>query len=767
MRRPLLGLSLCFSLGILCEEIFQSGVWMVCLTTILFLAGYFLLRRKGMVSVVLLYLSVVSLGAFRLAVNELPPRQNHLLHMIHGNSPWVSCEGVIVSDPEIRVLKSNNRESIRELQKKTSFTLRVETITQFGNTLPASGYLKVIVRNTRDGKLFYGDKVKLRGKLNPTPIQKNFYLFDYSTWLKRQGIFHVLSVEDLDNVILSAHNKGFFLTSLGYKLRANINKSLRLGLENETELSSVLSGMILGYRDEIPANISEEFQRTGTFHILAVSGQNLTFLAFVFIVILRSFGLSKWRCGYVVLPVLVLYCASVGWQPGCLRAFWMAAVVIGAWMMIRPFDLLNALGCAALITLGWNPQELFDLGFQFSFSVVLCLIILTPWVWDKIKGFFEPDPFLIRELISHKDRLWKYGAGGVIQMTISSGVAWIASLPFTLYYFHTFAPVTVLANMFIIPMATIILSLGLISFLGSFIHPWIALLYNNANYLFIKILLVGIHFFSTIPGGCIYLSFDAQKIPKNAFILHCLEAGNSQSYILQTEKSVYVIDTGNENCARFITIPYLKALGVNRVDGLILSHADAQHTGGAVYFLKNFPVDQIWMNDFDGKSSVYNKTVGKIMSGTIPVVMGRKDARIILGEAGVLEIIYPPLPENPQRSDQSCPLVLIRSGQESLLMTFDLAESAILHFLQSGEECYMGNIQWIICGFDQKEKRFPAELVRLTKAKGIIFSSAKPDELVKVQIPEVKIINTDYRGGAQIIYNNGFSIQCKSPNTTE
>lgn len=755
MRRPLLGLAFCFSLGILIEGIVKTGFWVPFLYSVILLSGYCLFIKYQRLSIVLLFGTVVTMGAFRLALSELPPGRVHLLNIIHGSSPWITCEGVIISDPENRSVYRTHSHENEIPRRKTSFILRLESLTQFGHTLRAEGYLKVVVRNSGNQQLKYGDRVKLRGKLSGAPRQKNFYLFDYAQWLRRQGVFHILSVDDSSSVDVVARNQGALLTSIGFKIRSRVNNALKLGLENEPQLSSVLSGMILGYRDDIPAHVSEEFQRTGTFHILAVSGQNLTFIAFIFIIVLRSFGMTKWKCGYVVLPVLILYCASVGWQPGCLRAFWMSVVVIGAWMMIRPFDLLNALSFAALLILIWDPQQLFDVGFQFSFAVVISLIVFTPWIWDKMRKFFDPDPFLIPELISKKHHLWKYGGGGVAQMAVSSLVAWMASLPFTIYYFHTFAPVTVLANLFIVPMATIILSLGLISFLGSFIHPCIALIYNNANFLFLKILLAGIHFFSLIPSGCLYYSLNEPKLEQDEFILHCLEAGNSQSYILQTKDSIYVIDTGNENCSRFITIPYLKALGVNHIDGLILSHADAQHMGGSLNLLANYDLSHVWMNHYDGTSQVSGKLINFMDKEKVPYSKISTNTKINLGYAGTMEILYPRTGMHIKRADESCPVIVIQGRGKSLLLTFDLPADMIKNdFIRDFINQNNGfDVEWIICGFDANNKNLPLDLAKILKAKGIIFSSSVSEKQPIETQDQLLLINTSLKGGVQIQSN--------------
>ncbi|MDL5045768.1 ComEC/Rec2 family competence protein [Oscillatoria amoena NRMC-F 0135] len=720
-------------------------MWVPLLACAICLGSFFFFRERRF-SAILLLTAVFFGGLFRMALDEMPPPADDISRMVGNEPSWVTVTGVIVSDPEVeRIHRPSGNLGKEKEEYKIIFNLRADSVTRFGQPETTRGKLRVVVRRTSQ-VYAYGDHLKIRGRIQEPWAQKNFRLFDYSRWLERQDIRRIMMTPDGGMVETLARDQGNWLGAAGYKLRAKVNQTLKIGLENEPALSAVLSGMILGYREEIPDTINEEFQRTGTFHILAVSGQNLTFIAFVFIVLLRSFGVSKWRCGYVVLPVLVLYCASVGWQPGCLRAFWMAAVVIVSWILIKPFDLLNALGLACLVTLLWDPQQIFDIGFQFSFTVVLALVVVTPWCWERVKKHFEPDPFLIPELVSRRDKLWKYGGGGLTQMALSSCVAWVGSLPFTLAYFHTFAPVTVVANMFIVPMATIILSLGLISFLGGLLSPWVALIYNNANYLFLKVLLAGIHWFSTLPLACFYVSFAPVQMAPDECVIHCLESERSQAYVLQTRGRVYVIDTGNENAARHVLVPYLKALGVNRIDGLILSHADSQHIGGAPYLLRHFPVEEAWINPWAGRSSAWRQAREALENRGVKTVLFESPQTIFRGNSMECVIFPAPAPEGKiRRADETCPVVVLRNGEQRVLLTFDLPARQLEQIAPQTLEDGDAKADWVLAGFDTKEPTLPAQF-----ARGIIFSTAGVRNHIRPQSENhrVRLVNTAKAGGA-------------------
>src|SRR5207247_8918344 len=94
--------------------------------------------------------------------------------------------------------------------------------------------------------------------------------------------------------------------------------------------------------------------------------------------LLRAFGLTRATCGLLILPLIWFYTGLTGWPASAIRASIMLTVVVVGWALKRPSDLINSLFAAALIILIWQPQQLFQAGFQLSFFVVLCIILTLP-----------------------------------------------------------------------------------------------------------------------------------------------------------------------------------------------------------------------------------------------------------------------------------------------------------------------------------------------------------------------------------------------------
>src|SRR5205814_10294194 len=112
-------------------------------------------------------------------------------------------------------------------------------------------------------------------------------------------------------------------------------------------------------------------------------------------------GLPRTLIGVALLPILWFYVALTGWPASAIRATVMLSIIIVGWVLKRPSDLINSLFAAALIILVWEPQQLFQAGFQLSFFVVLCLILTIPPLHILAARWFAPDPLIP---VSHRPR---------------------------------------------------------------------------------------------------------------------------------------------------------------------------------------------------------------------------------------------------------------------------------------------------------------------------------------------------------------------------
>src|ERR1035441_10217753 len=160
----------------------------------------------------------------------------------------------------------------------------------------------------------------------------------------------------------------------------------------------------------------------------------------IFFCLFRALRLPRAVCGLVLIPLIWFYTGLTGWPASAIRATVMLSVVLIGWALRRPSDLINSLFAAALIILIWEPRQLFQAGFQLSFFVVLCIILILPALRELGRRLTAPDPLLPEELRPRWRRPLQVPAEYVGDLSLTSLAAWIGSLPLVAYYFHIVTP---------------------------------------------------------------------------------------------------------------------------------------------------------------------------------------------------------------------------------------------------------------------------------------------------------------------------------------
>ncbi len=314
-----------------------------------------------------------------------------------------------------------------------SFLCQVESL-----RLPGQGWGQVHGRVLVQAPPFllvaYGDRLLLSGVL---AVPKSSPGFSYRDYLARQGIYVLL--EKVGTVQpLPGHGGSFFARAL-----AEVRAWARARLETllpEPE-SSLLVGILLGSRTSIPATVQEAFSRSGTSHILAISGWNINIVA----AFLAALGkrLPRRTSFALVLSGILLYTLLVGAGAAVLRAALMGVLYVIAQQAGRPGHALTALLASAWAMTLWNPGLLWDLSFQLSFAATLGMLLFVPaWTsaWPRC-------PAMLSESLA---------------ATLSSQlVTW----PLIALYFRQFSLVVPLANLLACPALAPLMLLGALALL--------------------------------------------------------------------------------------------------------------------------------------------------------------------------------------------------------------------------------------------------------------------------------------------------------------
>jgi len=472
MKRPLVTLALAFCLGIIFASQCVLSFCMVYCLCIIFLALSFLCLKKGLWFDIFILCLAFFLGLALLENSRILPKSN-ISKFIHykTNSPYI-VKGIIESLPQLK----NNR---------ACFILKTQELQTGKSNHRCCGNIIVYLKS---GKVpSYGEELILKGNLYRPFVNKNQGQTSYRDYLYKQGIFCIMNVKTDNHIFCLNKNKGLAIKGLALWLK---NK-MELILYKRTSLvtASILDAMIMGEKRGVPPFVTDMMMKSGTVHILVVSGFNVGIVAFIIILLLKLLRLPKNLRFCIAIPCLIVYCLMTGASNPVVRATVMAIVFLLGFLVKREPDIYNSCAVALIFILMVNPRQLFDIGFQLSFASVIAIIYLYP----KIKSFLRLEVVKIKVLRF------------VIEASLVSFSAWVGTMGFIAYYFKIFSPVTVLANIIIVPLATLItlcgFSLILIGLLFLPLVPFFASTCESIVALLIKINA----FLVNLPAAYFYL----------------------------------------------------------------------------------------------------------------------------------------------------------------------------------------------------------------------------------------------------------------------
>lgn len=295
-------------------------------------------------------------------------------------------------------------------------------------------------------KLLPGDRVMFRGRLDFPAGAANPGDFDYREYLARRGVLCRLEARDLP-LVLGSGEKDFrcLLLRLAARARLRIERGIEEGLPDGQ--ASFLKGVLLGAKEEITPEDQEVYRRTGVMHLFAVSGLHLGFVLFFFLALAGLLRLGRGFTFLLTASGLLGYAALVGFPSSVNRAAVMGLTGTAAHLWHRRKDMLASLALAAFVILLCNPGALLDPGFQLSFAATWGIFSLTAPL-----GAFLPLP-----------RGWKEAVAIPL-------AAQLAVLPLTAFYFQQISLLGLVANILVVPLAGLVVNLGLAGMLLSLLH---------------------------------------------------------------------------------------------------------------------------------------------------------------------------------------------------------------------------------------------------------------------------------------------------------
>ena len=345
---------------------------------------------------------------------------------------------------DVLLVKVNSEPQLKN--QFLRFTAVAELSSYKGAKRPASGTLLItlIVDSARAHSISYGDELLIPAKYKPIDAPFNPAEFNYKQYLAHQDIYTQAFLNPHDVVVLN-HNDGNPLVAYSLHLRQKLVGQFKTYMHS-AEAIAVASTLILGYKAELDNDILQAYSKTGTIHVLSVSGAHVAII-FVMIGWLLGF-MDRYRYGKIFKAVLTIlfiwyYSLLTGLSPAVCRAAVMISLIIIGKTYNRRINTLNILAVSAFAILLFDPFLITDVGFQLSYLAVAALIVFQPIVyrlWDIDNKWL--------------DKLWVFCSASIAIQAIT--------FPLSAYYFHQFPVYFLLTNLFIIIPVEVIMYAGIL-----------------------------------------------------------------------------------------------------------------------------------------------------------------------------------------------------------------------------------------------------------------------------------------------------------------
>ena len=509
--------------------------------------------------------------------------------------------------------------------------------------------------------------------------------FDERGWLARRGVHVVLHGGDWRIV-----GRRGGIGGVSDRLRAHVARAIAPGLSGERR--AVLAGIVLGEDEGLTDELRANFKASGLYHLLAVSGQNVAFLAIGVLGLAWLLGIHRLAAEVAAIAAIAGYVLAVGWQPSVVRAGVAGGLASLAWLLARPRDRWHFLALGAAVLLVWTPTSLFEPGFQLSFAAVGSIFLLLPRLRLALEGY--PLPAWLRDALA---------------VSTACGAA---TAPILWLQFGTVPVYSLLANALVTLAIGPLLALALVGTLVEPLLPSVALALASVNgwlaaYIAACAKLVGGLPLAQIGSGiavCVLLGTPLallafQRLPswRRPAAMACaativpvllvwqlwpstplpppkglritfLDVGQGDSILLQVPEGAIVVDEGppEANVAQ-----QLRRLGVRRLAAVVLTHQQRDHIGGAATILRRIAVDRV-LDPRLARSSPYERAaLAEAEKHGVEVVEARAGETFRLGRLH-LRVLWPDRPGTESEDPNLLATVLLATyGEVDALLTAD------------------------------------------------------------------------------------------------
>ncbi len=674
---------------------------------------------------------------------------------------------------------------------RTYLFLRVEKIRYLNKEEKAEGNLRVTVLHPGQYpsplRLKVGDKVKVSAQVLPVRDFRNFGEPRLANLRKNQNVHNHAVTKSPLLVELQESSAPFSVFRVTSSLRQKLTQKIEdhFSSADRTVLSqegAVVEALLLGERGRMEEATTLALQKSGLFHLIAISGAHIAIISYLLFGILKLFGTPK-RPSYAVLIVLLLfYALLVEGRASVFRAAIMSLVFLVGKLLWKNSRLLNTISFSAFILLIANPFYLFDMGFELTFAATLSIILF----FRAVQKYLPRLPLKISDLFA-------------LSLTAQLGV-----LPFLASSFNRVSISSLLLNLAAIPLTGVIMGLGFV-FLGlSFVNSLLAQGMARALEFLVRVFLWIAHLFDPVAffsyriptpplpiilGYFIFLllfllrtKFKGQKLLTVTFFALFLVLLVTYPFPAQSSRSLRLtfLDVGQGDCilvefpgrkkmlvdgggvpddsfdiGENVVSPFLWSKGIKKIDYLVLTHAHPDHMNGLKAVARNFKVGRFWEAFSPPQSPAYEE----LKNSLGPAVLKERIFRGFDYQAGDVKMrVLHPEEEKPfvhEAVNEKSIVLRLSSGETSFLLASDIglgAESEMIEknlLLQSqilksphhgskssSSELFLDKVQ--------------PQIVVVTVGRGNLYGVPNQEVLDRYKKLRARILRTDEEGAVEI-----------------
>lgn len=432
----------------------------------------------------------------------------------------------------------------------------------------------------------YGDKLQVNGSISKPKNNTIPNLFNYKKYLERKKIYNIVYADSVKKI---SNNENIIYY---------IKNKLIERIDNIPKSKMYIKAFVLGLKDEINKDVLSSYSENGISHLFAISGMHISLFSMVIFFFIKKISYNNYYNYLVVLTFLILYMLILDSPISVVRTIVMFIIFAINKLFNLKISRVDLMILVFIVISLFDPYVIYEISFQFSYVISFFLVVFN----KKINN-------------SKNKKLYM------------SFICFLVSFPIVIYNFYQVSLISILLNLFMIPFVSIIIfPLSIITLIFPFL--------DNLLYIFIKILesvslfinkfdifklqlskpsliLVIIYYiliiFSIYNRKYLVLFILTIIIHKNYTyfdnnlnVLY-LDVNQGDSTLITYKNNTILIDTGGsyfyDNMSLSRTIPYLKSIGRNKINYLILTHGDYDHIGEAINIVNNIKVDNVILNN--------------------------------------------------------------------------------------------------------------------------------------------------------------------------